>query len=138
MATQKLDLQHKACNNYSFGTWHYCYRHDRHLRAILSVSSRIFVKWWGKHAENINLRGGVIFIGASPRKPHTSDVNPDFFVYIHIHVYRYICRMSFCIYLSFISTICKFEQFMHMHFTLCYRERPRAIETHEQRVAKLQ
>ena len=36
-------------------------------------------------------------------EPHTSDVNRDFpFVYMYI----YICRPSFRIYLSFISTIC--------------------------------
>ena len=31
--------------------------------------------------------------------------------------------MSFRIYLSSISTICKFEQFMCMHYMLCYIER---------------
>ena len=31
--------------------------------------------------------------------------------------------MSFHIYLSSISTICKFERFMYMRYTLCYIER---------------
>ena len=53
-------------------------------------------------------------------------------------MYVYIYRTSFRIYLSSISTICKFEQFMHMFYMLCNRERSRATETQEQRGVKLQ
>ena len=44
-------------------------------------------------------------------------------IYIYIYIIIYICRTSFRIYLSSISTICKFEQSMCMRYTLCYIER---------------
>ena len=52
-------------------------------------------------------------------------------------LHDYICRTSFRIYLSSISTICKFEQSMRMRYTYRDQER-RATETQEQRAEKLQ
>ena len=85
-----------------------------------------------------------LLVGASRSEPHTSELNQDFSVYVH-NIYMYISavRMSFrIIYLSSISTICKFKQFMRMHYTLCYIERSgkdRELQRHKNNgEAKLQ
>ena len=62
--------------------------------------------------------------GESKRAPHQWTQSRFFCLYIYICMYTciYICHTSFRIYLSSISTICEFEQSMHMCYVLCYIE----------------
>ena len=69
-------------------------------------------------------------------EPHTGSI--EIFLIIYIYMCAYICRTSFCVYLSSISTICKFEQSMCMYYTLCYIEiRKGELQRHKKK-AKLQ